>query len=149
MSTAATFDQLTFDPPGPGSWLLDSVHVPRPWSRFQAEIHPPNLAAGFRMGARRYGMLIDTLDWRMVNGFAYFSVPPAPQAEIPERFQAAEDAIAGKIWRDDMTRWEQEVKPAAITAIVSTTPPTTPRIIFLILGTPGLVHLLNLGDHSR
>ena len=30
-----------FDPPGPGSWLLDAVHVPRPWSRFQVEIHPP------------------------------------------------------------------------------------------------------------
>ena len=116
MSTAATFDQLTFDPPGPGSWVLDSVHVPRPWSRFQAEIHPPSLAEGFRESARRYGLLFDTLDWRLVNGFAYFSVPPAPEAEIPARFQAAEEAFECKLWREDMERWEREVKPASIKA---------------------------------
>lgn len=116
MHAVSSPGQIELQAPGPGTWILDKVHVPRPFSRFQSEIHPPNLAAGFRMGARRYGLLIDTLDWRMVNGFAYFAVPPAPQAEIPERFQAAEDAIAGKIWRDDMTRWTQEVKPAAISA---------------------------------
>jgi len=116
MSTAATVDQLTFDPPGPGSWILDNVHVPRPWSRFQAEIHPPNLAEGFRESARRYGLLFDTLDWRIVNGFAYFSVPPAPEAEIPARFQAAEEAFERKLWREDMERWEHEAKPASIRA---------------------------------
>jgi len=116
MSTAATFDQLTFDPPGPGSWLLDGVHVPRPWSRFQAEIHPPNLAEGFRESARRYGLLFDTLDWRIVNGFAYFSVPPAPEAEVPARFRAAEEAFERKLWREDMARWEHEAKPASIRA---------------------------------
>lgn len=107
---------MEFHPPGPGTWLLDSVHVSRPFSRFQGEIHPPNLAQGFRMGARRYGLLIDTLDWRMVNGFAYFQAPPAPDAEVPVRFQAAEGAFKGKIWRDDLTRWQEQVKPAAIRA---------------------------------
>jgi len=116
MGSTATSDQLTFDPPGPGSWVLDSVHVPRPWSRFQAEIHPPSLAEGFRDSARRYGLLIDTLDWRIVNGLAYFSVPPAPEAEIPARLQAAEEAFERKLWREDMERWEREVKPASIRA---------------------------------
>jgi pyruvate,water dikinase len=114
--TATTLDELTFDPPGPGSWLLDSVHVPRPWSRFQAEIHPTSVTEGYRESARRYGLLIDTLDWRIVNGFAYFSVPPAPEAEIPERFQAAEEAFDRKLWREDLERWERKVKPAAIRA---------------------------------
>jgi pyruvate,water dikinase len=116
MSTISTLDQMTFDPPGPGSWLLDAVHVPRPWSRFQAEIHPPNLAEGFRESARRYGLLLDTLDWRIVNGFAYFAVPPAPEAEVPARFQAAEEAFERKRWREDMARWEREAKPASIRA---------------------------------
>lgn len=107
---------VRFNPPGPGSWLLDSVHVPRPWSRFQAEIHPPNLAEGFREGARRYGLLIDTLDWRLVNGFAYFTVPPAPEAEIPERFATAERAFPDRVWRDDLQRWRTRDKPAAIRA---------------------------------
>lgn len=116
MSTTATFDQLTFDPPGPGTWLLDGVHVPRPWSRFQAEIHPPNLAEGFRETARRYGLLVDTLDWRIVNGFAYFAVPPAPEAEVPARFEAAKEAFERKLWREDMERWEREAKPDSIRA---------------------------------
>jgi len=116
MSTISTLDQMTFDPPGPGSWLLDAVHVPRPWSRFQAEIHPPNLAEGFRESARRYGLLLDTLDWRIVHGFAYFAVSPAPEAEVPARFQAAEEAFERKLWREDMARWEHEAKPASIRA---------------------------------
>ncbi len=106
--------ELKFDPPGPGSWLLDSVHVARPFSRFQAEIHPRNLAAGFRETARRYGLLLDTLDWRMVNGFAYFAVAPVADEEVPSRFGAAEAAFEGKLWRDDMARWEHETKPLAI-----------------------------------
>jgi rifampicin phosphotransferase len=116
VTTVATFDHLTFDPPGPGSWILDNVHVPRPWSLFQAEIHPPNLAAGFREAARRYGLLLDTLDWRIVNGLAYFSVPPASEEEVPARFQAAEEAFERKLWREDMALWEREAKPASIRA---------------------------------
>lgn len=116
MSLHSNLDQLTFDPPGPGSWLLDSVHVARPFSRFQAEIHPRNLAAGFRETARRYGLLLDTLDWRMVNGFAYFTVAPVPDDQVPARLQAAQEAFERKIWRDDMERWERETKPAAIQA---------------------------------
>ena len=116
MSAANAALNAKFEAPGPGTWLLDAVHVPRPFSKFQSEVHPPNLALGFRESFRRYGLLIDTLDWRMVNGFAYFAVVPAPGDEIPARFEAAERAFASKIWRDDLTRWTNEVKPAAIRA---------------------------------
>src|SRR5687768_1386491 len=116
MTEASKLDPGTFEPPGPGSWTVDAVHVVRPFSRFQAEIHPPNLHAGFRESARRYGLLIDTLDWRMVNGFAYFAVPPVSAEEVPARFRAAEEALERKLWRDDMERWEREAKPAAIEA---------------------------------
>jgi pyruvate,water dikinase len=80
------------------------------------EIHPPNVATGFRESARRYGLLIDTLDWRFVNGFAYFTVAPAPESEIPARFRAAEELFERKLWREDMALWEHEVKPASIRA---------------------------------
>ncbi len=109
-------DPISFEPPGPGSWIVDAVHAPRPFSRFQSEIHPLNLQAGFRESARRYGLLVDTLDWRFVNGFAYFTVPPAPAEEIPARFGAAEEALERKLWREDMDLWERETKPAAIAA---------------------------------
>ena len=116
MAQASKLDPGTFDPPGPGSWVLDAVHVSRPFSRFQTEIHPPNLEAGFRECARRYGLLIDTLNWRFANGFAYFSAPPAPAEEMPARFSAAAEALERKIWRDDMHRWERDARPASIKA---------------------------------
>ena len=105
---------LTFDPPAPGSWSIDAVHFPRPFSRFQAEVHPPNLAAGFTECMRRYGLLLETLEYAVVNGFAYSSPRPAPASEIPERFEAAARAFETRLWRDDIARWDQEVKPASI-----------------------------------
>ena len=116
MTQASKLDPGTFEPPGVGSWVVDAVHVVRPFSLFQAEIHPPNLHAGVRETARRYGLLIDTLDWRIVNGFAYFAVPPAPDEEVPARFRAAEEALQRKLWREDMARWDREAKPAAVKA---------------------------------
>jgi pyruvate,water dikinase len=105
-----------FEAPGPGSWAIDTVHVPRPFSRFQAEVHPPNLAEGFRDCARRYGLLIDTLSYQFVNGFAYSAPVPAPAEEIPARFEAASKVFRDKLWREDLALWDHEVKPAAIRA---------------------------------
>ena len=117
MLTMETIDQLTFEPPGPGPWVLDAVHAPRPFSRFQCEIHPPSLAEGFRETGRRYGLLLDYLDWQLVHGFAYFCPRPVTEeADLPARFEAAERAFERKLWREDMERWEREVKPAAVRA---------------------------------
>ncbi len=115
MSSATASDgQLTFEAPGPGTWLLDSVHMPRPFTRFQAAIHPPALYAGFNEGLKRYGLILDGLDYKMVNGLAYFALVPAPDSDVPGRFAAAEKAVAEKLWRSDLQRWDAEVKPAAI-----------------------------------
>ena len=105
---------LTFDPPGPGSWSIDAVHFARPFSRFQAEIHPPNLAEGFTECLKRYGLLLETLEYGVVNGFAYSTPRPAPASEIPERFEAAARAFETRLWRDDIARWDLEVKPTSI-----------------------------------
>jgi phosphohistidine swiveling domain-containing protein len=115
-TTDTTAGELRFDPPGPGPWLLDACHVPRPWTRFQQEIHPPSLGAGFRAMSRRYGLLVDGLNWQFVNGFAYYFPSPPPEHEIPERFAAAERAFAERIWREDRERWDRSIKPAAVAA---------------------------------
>jgi pyruvate,water dikinase len=108
---------LRLEPPGPGSWLLDAVHVPRPFSRFGTEIHPGALAEGFQIMGRRYGLLLDHVEWGMVQGFAYFRPRPVTdEAEVPRRFAAAERAVAERVWREDVARWENEVKPAAVRA---------------------------------
>lgn len=116
IDTTETTPPLRFEPPGPGPWLLDSVHVPRPWSLFQQEIHPPGLAEGFRETGRRYGLLLDGLNWRFVHGFAYYFPQPPDESEFPERFAAAERAFSDRLWRTDQERWERELKPAAIAA---------------------------------
>ena len=59
---------LAFDPPGPGSWLLDGVHMPRPFSRYHGTLFPAAMFAGFNDCCNRYGLLLDGLQYSMVRG---------------------------------------------------------------------------------
>ncbi len=105
---------LRFDPPGPGSWEQDPVHFPRPLTLYFQETHPPSFRQGTNDFARFYGMLIDGLQICYVNGFGYNQVVPAPEAEVPERFQRAEQTYAQKLWREQLRDWDENRKPAAI-----------------------------------
>jgi pyruvate,water dikinase len=121
---------LSFAAPGPGTWMRDRVHMPRPWSRYQQEVHPPAVADGFRAASRRYGWLIEYLEFRFVHDFAYFCVRPVAEAQVPERIAAAARARDARVWREDAERWERDVKPAAIRAHVAlqaVDPTTLPR----------------------
>jgi phosphohistidine swiveling domain-containing protein len=113
-STAPT--ELRFDPPRPGFWELDPVHFPRPVTRYWNEIHPECVKRGTIDFARSYGMLIGGLDYAYINGFAYRSVIPAPDDEIPQRFQRAQEVFAQKYWRAQLNEWNGSVKPASIKA---------------------------------
>ena len=114
MTTSDTSTKLPFDPPGPGSWEQDPVHFPRPMTRYFQETHPPAFKRGTNDFARFYGMLIDGLQVGYVNGFGYNQVLPAPEAELPERFQRAEQALAQKLWREQLRDWEENRKPSSI-----------------------------------
>jgi pyruvate,water dikinase len=105
---------LKFDPPGPGTWEQDPVHHPRPVTHYWAEMHPEPFAQGTNNFARYYGLLIDGLQSAYINSFGYHQVRPAPEEEIPQRFQRAEEALAGKLWREQLREWDEERKPAAI-----------------------------------
>ena len=107
---------LRFDPPGSGSWQIDRTHAPRPWARFQTEIHPEQLARGFRETSLRYGLLLDYLDFQFVNGFAYVCPRPVAAREVPNRFGIAAEVFERKLWREDLRHWDEEVKPASIRA---------------------------------
>jgi len=112
----AKLDATTFAAPGPGTWLLDAVHFHGPVSRYHAGLFPACLRDGFRDGTRRYGLLFDTLEFRIVNGFGYFCAVPAPEPETAARIATAEAAYGVRLWRDDMDRWEREVRPESIRA---------------------------------
>jgi pyruvate,water dikinase len=106
--------ELRFDPPDQGFWVLDAVHLPRPVTRYWAEMHPEPFRRGFRELTSYYGLLIDTLDYCYLNGFAYRTVIPVAESELPARFQRAEEAVQGKLWREQLREWDETLKPASV-----------------------------------
>jgi pyruvate,water dikinase len=125
-------DPSTFTPPGPGVWELEATHMVRPVARSTAAIFPPAAIAGFRIGMARYGMLLDYLEFAVVNGFVYVCPRPvgAPKnakgpppkliikalvklhPEMRRRVRSAGEAFATKRWREDIARWDNEWRPA-------------------------------------
>lgn len=116
MSDADAATDIRFEPPGPGSWEIESVHFPRPVTRYWTQTHPEPFRRGVRDFTSFYGMLIDTLDYAYVNGFAYMTVRPVSPEQVPERFARAEELYAGKLWREQLRAWDDTIKPASIAA---------------------------------
>jgi rifampicin phosphotransferase len=121
-----------FTPPGPGVWELEATHLQRPVSRATAAVFPEAASAGFREGMARYGMLLDYLEFAVVNRFVYVcpravgapkgakGPPPKPifklltklHPEIRRRVRRIAEVWETKFWREDVRRWDNEWKPA-------------------------------------
>jgi rifampicin phosphotransferase len=114
MSSAQQLIELPLEPPGPGTWELDPVHFPRPVTRYWAEMHPQPFGRGVAEFCRYYGMLLGGMQMSYVDGFAYRSVTPVSEDEIPERFHRAEEVFEKKLWREQLREWDEVAKPAAI-----------------------------------
>ncbi len=114
MSSADAAPARTFDAPGPGPWEQDSVHFPRAATAYWAETHPAPFAKGTADFASFYGLLLGGLRTEYVNGIAYIQPQPAPEDEIPQRFQRAEEVLAGKLWREQLREWDEVAKPNSI-----------------------------------
>ena len=59
-------------------------------------------------------MLLDAMEYRYVNGFAYSSPRPVSDEEVPRRFQRAEEVWEKKLWRDQVRDWDENVKPESM-----------------------------------
>jgi pyruvate,water dikinase len=59
-------------------------------------------------------MLIDGMEMEYLNGFGYTSMRPAPEEDVPARFQRAEEVYAKKLWREQLREWDETCKPASI-----------------------------------
>jgi rifampicin phosphotransferase len=114
MTSAQLQVDLPFEPPGPGTWQLDPVHFPRPATRYWAQTQPEPLRRGVAEFCRYYGMLLGGMRMEYVNGFAYTSMTPVSDDEVPERFQRAEEVFERKLWREQLREWDEAAKPAAI-----------------------------------
>ena len=99
MTDAQAPSELRWDPPGPGNWNNDPVHFPRPVTRYWSEMHPEPFLRGTRDFMAYYGSLLDGLESRYVNGFAYNQMKPVDESEIPQRFARADEVFPQKVWR--------------------------------------------------
>jgi len=93
-------------------------------------------ARGFGESLRRYGSLLEYLEAGFVNGFPYYCAravgapreavghPPKEAWDelarshpmIQRRLETSATVFERKLWREDLERWDREVKPAAIRA---------------------------------
>ncbi|WP_210547241.1 hypothetical protein [Rhodoferax sp. PAMC 29310] len=125
---------IAFKPPGPVSWELDTTHWSRPVTRFTQEAVINGFAKGFATSAERYGLMLNHLEPAFVNGFNYlkavgFGAPADAKGPPPKiilqlltrvvpkfrrRIETSHQAMTGKFWREDLARWDRDVKPAAI-----------------------------------
>jgi len=77
-------------------------------------MHPAPFRRGTHEFMAYYGTLVESLETQYVNGFAYNTMRPAPEDEIPQRFARAEEVWERKVWRDQLREWDETFKPAAI-----------------------------------
>jgi pyruvate,water dikinase len=115
--TTQPLSRPSFTAPDAGTWKQDGAHSPRPLTRWKFETFKDPFVRGFKEGTARYGLLFDHLEPAMVNDFLYYRdrlVDPSDGAEVGRRFEAAKNAFEGKLWREDLDRWDREIKPDSI-----------------------------------
>lgn len=129
----ATTRNLHFEAPGPGFWFFDAAHFPRPLTKFFTEKYSDAFAQAWKREFRNYGAILDRLEVRFVNGFAYIQILPAlPPADAGDRpwtnfaelsavsldmKTRADNSVklfATKPWREQLKHWDEVDKPAAI-----------------------------------
>ena len=126
----------TFDAPGKGPWELDPTHFPRPATRFVADAMVAGMPRGFSFGTARFGLLLDYLQPGVVNGWVYLQPraylapagakgpPPAPvlwlltrlHPKMRDRIATSVSAFEDRRWREDLARWDEIDRPAAVQA---------------------------------
>ncbi len=123
-----------FDPPGPGSWVLDDVHFARPASRYLVSVFPLAMPVGFRAGTKHYGLLLDYIEIAFVGNFFYsqprpIGAPPGAKGPPPKlifqiltrlhpemrrRVKRSAEVFEKKAWREDLAWWNNELKPQSL-----------------------------------
>ena len=114
MRVARTSAEPVYDPPGPGSWTIDTVHFPRPVTRYFGETHPEPFARGYREYCAYYGSMLGDIEIAYVNGLSYARRSPVAPDEVPRRVARAEEVWREKAWRRQLAEWDEEFKPASV-----------------------------------
>lgn len=105
-----TTKTMKWEPPGPGTWLFDSSHNPKPVTRI-FDCVCDSLEEGFRESGRKTGSLLETVVLRIVNGMTFLQPIPVREEDVAERFSVASNYFFTKGWREDWRVWREEIVP--------------------------------------
>ena len=128
---------ITFDPPAPGRWELETAHHGlRPLSPFLRGTYQRAFEAGIVELMQRYGLPLTTVQATFVQGCLYMrplgvgekpgSKPKAPppafvmklicrvHPELRRRAKTAEQAFAERRWRQEVDQWFDHDRPAQL-----------------------------------
>jgi pyruvate,water dikinase len=78
------------------------------------EMHPEPFMRGTSEFMEYYGLLLDHIEFRYLDGFAYSQRVPVSEDQIPQRIARAQEVLEGKLWRDQLRDWDEKFKPASI-----------------------------------
>lgn len=121
----------SWDPPGPGTWELDSAHFEPTVSRVASELISHGTRAGMADGFELLGAPLRTIETEFVRGGMYQRLVPLVAADTdgPEppafvlkavtrihpafrrRAKRSVRAIEERMWLGEFDRWEREWKP--------------------------------------
>lgn len=128
MNTVSLTPPVPFAKPSPGTWMFDASHCEKPLPRIMWGVLEEAFTAGNREGVTAYGLLLDTIEMRLVNGFMYvcvrpFGGPPEPKSNPPRaifrlmcwlhpgirrRLRASEQAVRERLWRKETAAYLAE-----------------------------------------
>ena len=115
---------LIFEAPGPGTWILDTQHVPVPRPLYASD-KARIVGETMNETMARYGLLM-VRSSQTINGFMYgrshtFGVEPGsndvPSVEDPaikKRVNRAVEQFRREFWKVERQQWFEEVKPDSI-----------------------------------
>lgn len=125
---------VDWQPPGPGTWELDTAHFDPEVSRPTRDLMSAAMADGLGAGMELAGGPVSGIDAQFVNGRMYTRIvplvggsrdlptPPKPVLWLVTRLHPAfrrrakrsVEAMDGRYWMGEFARWEREWKPKLI-----------------------------------
>ena len=100
-------------------------------TRWSTDVFPSAFKRGFREGTAKYGLMLDYIEYAVINGFAYncahvvgapleAKAPPPKwlfklntwlHPQVRQRIRSAQVAFEQKLWRQDLKLWDETWKP--------------------------------------
>ena len=96
---------LRWDAPGPGLWMGEFSHFPRPVTATMELLWRRLSSGAMHAECERYGLPIDFFEFRAVNGWLYSTPVAVPPVERSEREAAAIRVAEQRTWLADATNW--------------------------------------------